>query len=145
MKIYIRAMADSPKEIATHLKNISWEIDEHIIKLLILPNCREANHWKREVARFLSRIDKLKSKNKWPKASFIRDNLAVHNDMIDELVYQVWNNLSEDNKRYLKIGTIKQCIEVYQSWIATELSKNGAIEYVKIYDKLDEIVESTYE
>ena len=145
MKIYIRAMADSPKEIAAHLKNISWEIDEHIIKLLILPNCREANHWKREVARFLSRIDKLKSKNKWPKASFIRDNLAVHNDMIDELVYQVWNNLSEANKRYLKIGTIKQCIEVYQSWIATELSKNGAIEYVKIYDKLDEIIESTYE
>lgn len=68
---YIKGMSEEQKNIARKLKDCSWEIDRHIIKLLFLPDCQESNHWKREIARFLSAVDKLKGKNKWPKSSFI--------------------------------------------------------------------------
>lgn len=65
---------------------------------------------------------------------------TTHNDVMDESAYQVWHDLKEPDKRYLKISTIQSAIEDYQQWISEELSKNGVVKYDDIYNKLEEII-----
>ena len=143
MYIYIRSMSEAQSRIYDKLTEISWKIDEHIVKLLLLPDCQEANRWKREIARFLDHIDKLKGKNKYPDAKFIKKCLSTHNDAIDALLYGVSGNLSETNQRLISEEDVLAALETYQNWLAVELSEHGAIRYFDAYQVLDDIVDRT--
>ena len=143
MHIYIRSMSEAQSRIYDKLTELSWKIDEHIVKLLLLPDCQDANHWKREIARFLDHVDKLKGKNKYPDAKFIKKCLSTHNDAADALLYSVSGNLSDTNQRLISEEDIHKALDTYQNWLAAELSAHGAIRYFDAYQVLDEIVDQT--
>jgi len=144
MKLYIRSMSESQCRIYDKLADRSWEIDKHIVKLLLLPDCQDANHWKREIVRFVDHVNKLSGNNKWPDAKFLKKCLSTHNDAVDALLYTVSGNLKEANQRDISEEDVRIAIEAYQDWLARELSTHGAIRYDDAYAVLDEIIDNSY-
>lgn len=140
MKIYIFAMSEYQKEIYRKLTSASEQIDEHIIRLLLFPNCRYQEHWKDEIYAFLSRIERLKGKNKWPKAKFIKEALEVHNDILQSYIYFVTDVESQFTPVNVELDVIESAINEYQDWISEELSKNGYVRLSEVHTKLDEIL-----
>lgn len=140
MFIYIRSMSEAQSRIYDKLAEHSWGIDEHLIKLLLLPNCKEAEHWKREIVKFVDRVDKLKGKNRYPSAKFIKKCLSVHNDMTSDLLRKVRSELKEPNKRPVTSDEVSCVLEQYQDWLASELSAHGLIDYDSAYEVIDEII-----
>ena len=143
MYIYIRSMSEAQSKIYDKLTDASWRVDQHIVKLLLLPDCQEANHWKREIARFIDHTSKLQRTNKWPTAKFIKKCLSTHNDMVDVLLRQVSNSLKEANKRTISEEDVLRALNAYQDWLASQLSARGAIDYDDAYEVLDRIVDQT--
>lgn len=143
MYFYIRAMSESQSRIYDKLTEQSWKVDEHIVKLLLLPDCQEANHWKREIASFIDHVNKIKNTNKWPDAKFLKKCLSTHNDAADALLYKVSGDLTDANQRLISEEDIVEALEAYQDWLSRELSLHGAIHYSDAYSVLDEIVDRT--
>lgn len=143
MHIYIRSMSEAQSQIYSELTQKSWKVDEHIIKLLLLPDCPEANHWKREIARFIDSVDRLKGKNRFPDAKFIKKCISTHNDCIDAFLYKISGQLHEETQRQLSEDVILHALDTYQNWLASELSSHGSIRYFDAYQVLDDIIEQT--
>ena len=133
-------MSEYQKEIYRKLTSASEQIDKHIVRLLIFPNCRYEKHWKDEIFAFLSDINKLKGKNKWPKAKFIKDALAVHNDILQSYIYFVTDVESQFTPVNVELDVIESAVEDYQDWIAAELSTKGYVRLSEVHTKLDEIL-----
>lgn len=140
MKMYIFAMSEYKKEIYRKLTSASEQINEHIIRLLLFPHCKYENHWKNEIYSFLFRIDRLKGKNKWPSAKFIKEALAVHNDILQNYVLPVIEQESEFTAANIPLSTIEAAINEYQDWLADNLSKSGIVSLADVHTKLDEIL-----
>ena len=127
MYIYIRSMSERQSEIHREISAASKQIDMHIIRLMLYPNSSYRDHWMHEIWSFLFEVDKLKGKNKYPKAKFIKDALAAHNDVIDNYKEIVEDLEGELTERDISTEYIIQVIEKYQDWLANELSTHGKV------------------
>lgn len=143
MYIYIRSMSEAQSKIYDRLTTLSWKMDEHIVKLLLLPDCQEANHWKREIVRFLYHMDRLKGKNKYPSAKFIKKCISTHNDTAEAMLQLVSSELKDANKRPISEEDVVYALDTYQNWLAEELSSRGIIDFDEAYAVLDRIVDQT--
>ena len=140
MYMYIRAMSEDQKSIQSELKSHSEQLDEHIIRLMLYPTSEYVPHWKQEIWNFLHRVDKLKGKNKFPKAQFILDSISTHNDMIEELRGLVEDLESELTPVKIDTQNIIAVLEAYQKWISEKLSVQGVVRQSEVYAKLDELM-----
>lgn len=140
MKVYIRAFSSRRNEIRQELRNISKEIDKHIIKLLIYPNNSLVDHWKHEIWTFQNDIDRLKGTNKYPSSQFIFDALSVHNDIVGNLVLIVKETEYKLDSQDISEGAAAAALEEYQKWLADNLSKYGIVRHKDVENKLDEIM-----
>lgn len=140
MYIYIRAMSEDQKSIQSELKSHSEQLDEHIIRLMLYPDSEYVPHWKQEIWNFLHKVDKLKGKNKFPKASFIQKSISTHNDMIEEFRGLVEDIESELTPVEIDTQTIIAVLEAYQKWISEKLSAQGVVKRSEVYAKLDELM-----
>ena len=120
-------MSKSQQKIYDEIEHASKQIDKHIIRLLLYPDAQEQNHWMNEIISFLSDVDLLKGKNKWPSKKLILKALQTHNDILDTYRWQVQDVEDELSARNVNPSVILRSIEKYQDWLATELSTNGAI------------------
>ena len=143
MYIYIKSMSEHQSEIYRNLTSVSRQINLHIIKILLYPNCEYVDHWMHEIWSFLFDVDKQRNTKKWPKESFLKKSLSTHNDLIEQYVDIVIDEESFLEPRELDYNEIKRCIEDYYSWVAEELSKNGRIRQSETKTKLKEILDST--
>ena len=139
MYIYIRSMSEKQSEIYRKLTSASDQINLHIVKLLMFPNCSYVDHWMHEIWSFLFKVDKLKSNNKWPKQSFIKNALAVHNDIINTYIVIAPDEEENLDPKEVSISYALQCIEEYQDWISEKLSSEGVVRQVEVKSKLREI------
>lgn len=142
MKIYIRAMSEERSAIKSELSKASDQLNMHLIKVMLYPDADCLNHWKGEIYAFLHKVDKLKGKNKWPKADFIKQCISTHNDMIEQYVILVEDEEYELTPRSINIRTLELAIDDYDNWIADELSNHGVVKRSDVYRKIDELVES---
>lgn len=127
MKIYIRSMSEYQSKIYDNLVSASNQVNMHLIRLLLYPDSRFVDHWMHEIWSFLYRVDKLKGSNKYPKAKFIRNALAVHNDTVENYIAVVKDLESELEPADVNIEDVIKLIEQYQAWIAEQLSKQGVV------------------
>lgn len=127
MKIYIRSMSEYQSKIYDNLVSASNQVNMHLIRLLLYPDSRFVDHWMHEIWSFLYRVDKLKGINKYPKAKFIRNALAVHNDTVENYIAVVKDLESELEPADVNIEDVIKLIEQYQAWIAEQLSKQGVV------------------
>lgn len=139
MYIYIRAMSEAQSKIYDKISSVANQIDMHIMKILFYPDSEYVDHWMHEIWSFLSMVGKLKGSNKYPKASFIKKSLAVYNDMIDVMMELVLDEESDLAPLDVTPQEIKQCLNEYQNWLASELSAHGAVRQSDVKSKLKEI------
>lgn len=139
MYIYIRSMSEAQTEIYRDIRNASDKITEHILKILMYPDSPYVDHWMHEIWAFLHIVKKLKGRNKWPKASFIKKALSTGNDMIPQFIMLVTDEESELDPIWVDSNDALKCIEQYQDWLASELSSSGIVVQSSVKSKLKEI------
>lgn len=140
MKLYIRGFSQYRDKIYDKLSDCSEQLDEHIIRLLLYPGNHYTEHWMHEVWAFLHTVDKLKGKNRYPKADFIYNALACHNDILHHFVKSVKTKESQYDPISISIENITDAVEEYQKWAANLLSSEGYIDYDDVQSKLNEIM-----
>ena len=138
MFIYIRSMSENQTEIYRDLTSAGDQINLHILKILMFPDCKFVDHWMHEIWSFLFRVKKLKSKNKWPKEEFIRKAISTTNDMIEQLMIVVEDEESDLTPCKVDPSDALKCIENYQNWISHELSTKGVVKQSDVKTKLSE-------
>lgn len=139
MYIYIRSMSEAQTEIYRDIRDASDQITMHLLKILMFPSSTYVDHWMHEVWSFLFKVKRLKGKNRWPKASFIKKAMSTSNDMLPQLMYVVADLESESDPIWISDSEALRCVEAYQDWLASELSAHGAVRQSDVKSKLKEI------
>ena len=139
MYIYIRSMSEAQSKVYDKLSAASDQILLHIAKLMLFPDSAYTDHWMHEIWAFLSRVEKLKGKNKWPKASFIRKSLSTHNDMIEVYIPLAADDEEDLEPVDLTARELLQAVESYIDWISAELSTYGYVQQSAVKRKLSEV------
>ena len=128
MKIYVKCMGKSKKDIIEDLDNKSVELIRHLIKILLYQDRGNLDHWSKELYGFLPSIPSLKGKNKYPSKDLSLSGLwgrsqnRIHRmitGMKKDYIYDPYP-VSEDE--------IRDYVYKYLSWIAEELSIYGVLE-----------------
>ena len=137
---------DIERQLTTNTKNII----EHIIKLMLMTNNDSYNHWKKEIANFLSDIDKIKGSNKFPskkqlmnwtyykQKDLLSDNIRMKGK-INNIVkyYDIVSDIS--TIQYIS-NIINEFCFLYFDWLTDILSKQGYVNFTDIYNKLDNLM-----
>lgn len=149
MKIYITAQALQKNEIMQNIHRKTLVIVEHMLKLIVMPDNSARNHWQGEIAGQLNRVTTLKNTKKFPSSSNLlkwtyydnEDSITDSRWIESELdnIYDEYGVEYDGNVQQL-IENLKNICYEYFSWLADQLSQNGAIRNRDIYKKLDELV-----
>ena len=128
MKLYIKCMGMSRKDILEDLDNKSIELVRHLIKIVVYQDRGNLDHWSKELYGFLPSIPSLKGKNRFPDKRTILSGLwdrtqqRIHTmltGMIKDYVYTPYD-VSEDE--------VRDYVYRYLEWVAEELSTYGVME-----------------
>lgn len=143
MKIYVKASAMKKKDLADDLQDVTIPIIQHLLKLYLFPNAEEKMHWRREVAKLLRGVPKLKAKHKRPSANFIFENTYLMfsyriKEFVDDVIADEYT-LTPDNYKFQNIDWAVNIIEEYFDWLSNQLSTYGVITLPTIYSKLEEL------
>lgn len=139
MKVYISAMGASRSVIENQLVNASNPLTEHLIKLYLFPNSEYADHWRQEIYGFLSRVPKLKSRNKYPESDFIFDCISVYLDQADELLQYVSEEYEALVPERSDANELEKILTDYFNWLSDILSTEGRVHSSAVYSKLSEL------
>lgn len=71
MKIYIRCVGKSRKDIIEDLDSKSIPLVEHLIKIILFQHRGNLKHWCDEVGGFIHKVPTLKHSNKFTDYNFI--------------------------------------------------------------------------
>ena len=151
VRLFVTELADSKRDLERSLKPITKQIIQHLFKLYLMPDNINRNHWKREIANFLSDVPRLVGNNKFPTSKqlyvwtynkwwdVITDTnymKVMVQDILDE-----YSDINEIRKTYPQIcEEFNSICETYFKWLCEKLSKNGIVARTDIYNKIDELV-----
>lgn len=146
IKLFVTEFAERKQNIEKELSSHSVQIIENILKLMIMSNHSAYNHWKKEIATHLNKIDSLKGSHKFPtKSQIIKWTYDKHKEWLQDknwLTIFMYNIESEYNyKSEITIDNLFKFADSitskYFTWLAEELSKHGIVSNNSIYVKLD--------
>lgn len=128
MKIYIRCMGKSRKDIIEDLDSKSIPLIEHLIKIILYQRRGNLTHWIDEVFGFIPRVDKLKGKNKFPDAKTIYHAMWDMNQLNLDRTVKYVERICKDYEPYtISIQDIESFVTSYLKWLAIELSEYGRV------------------
>lgn len=128
MKLYIKCMGMSRRNIIEDLDNKSIELVRHLIKIILYQDRGNLDHWSKELYEFLPSIPNLKGKNRFPDKNTIlsglwdRTQTRIHrmiSGLIRDYVYKPY-----DVSEY----EVRDYVYRYLKWVAEELSAYGVME-----------------
>lgn len=136
----ILCFAETKKEVARELKKESENLYEHLIKVWMFPNSQSQNHWKTEIGtKFLTKVDKLKNKKKYPTSKFIIENTwDVWEDALIDRIPSILARIDEVPLT-LDYSIVYDAIHGYIFWASDTLSQKGVLNPNDCYDKIEEI------
>lgn len=136
MKKYIYAMSKSKRDVSADLEQGCDELILHLIKLRMYPDAQECNHWRKEVAEKLHRVDSFKGSHKLPNVAFIMQNtFDVHEHRIPKYIHIAEVDYDYDSVSFDR-GILIDDIRDYFEWVANELQADGRIAYADIITHL---------
>lgn len=149
MKLYIKAMSETKREVERKLRERADEVLEHIMKLVLMPDHPARNHWRKEIAMQLCTVHRFKGSNKYPSEQQIFD--WTYGAWADELHDPGWmhnmmrricKDYAVDSPYTLKEFSVKvnSLCKRYFAFVAQHLSNGRAIPAATIYAFLDEIM-----
>ena len=132
---FIQGMSKTDSAIRERLESDALQLDRHLVKLILYPDAQERMHWAKEIWNFVNIVDKRKSNNKYPKEQFNYNALSCHNDILDNIVWQVKCEMKRQPKPYHDQYILRK-VESYQAWLAKKLSTQGAVNSDQVYKAL---------
>jgi hypothetical protein len=134
---YIYGFADTPKEIERSLMDKAGNIIDHLLYIILAPNTSTVNHWAHEIYAFISRVPKLKGKNKYPSAEQLyawtylkwRDSFIDNDTTMLRIIQaaQQEENIPGDFDIDIVRNNLDYACTEYFTWLCVELSANGRI------------------
>ena len=149
MKIYINAMAEQKKEIERSLSPKTDMIIEHMLYLCLAPNCTTVNHWMDEIYSFISKIDKLKGKNRFPSARMIyewtygkKQDLVKDTRWLSVMIEDAKDkeNITDDFDVQDVMNDLDAMCRFYFQWLSEELASVGAVSRKSVHQKLKALI-----
>ena len=132
-------MSDELKHVRDKIRDAAGNMDVHLVKLALFPDCEAVDHWRSEVYAFLWRVPKVKNNKKYPKVQVIMDGLSVFEDTVDdeiELVKGEYPNLSPVS---LNPKELQKMIRNYHLWLASELHNKGYVKTQQVIEVLKKL------
>lgn len=127
MKIYIRSMGLSRKDIIENLDNDVTQIIRHLIKIYIYRDRGNLTHWSRELYKYIPAIPNLKGKNKFPNAQTILSGLWDRSQKrIPRIILGVLEDYDYQPYDY-NLENVRNYVYRYLEWMAQELSAYGVL------------------
>lgn len=145
MMIYINAMAEQKKEIERSLSPKTDMIIEHMLYLCLAPNCTTVSHWMDEIYSFISKIDKLKGKNRFPSARMIyewtygkKQDLVKDTRWLSVMIEDAKDkeNIADDFDVQDVMNYLDAMCRFYFQWLSEELASVGAVSRKSVREKL---------
>lgn len=145
MKIYINAMAEQKKEIERSLSPKTDMIIEHMLYLCLAPNCTTVSHWMDDIYSFISKIDKLKGKNRFPSARMIyewtyskKQDLVKDTRWLSVMIEDAKDkeNITDDFDVQDVMNDLDAMCMFYFQWLSEELASVGAVSRKSVHQKL---------
>lgn len=145
MKIYINAMAEQKKEIERSLSPKTDMIIEYMLYLCLTPNCTTVSHWMDEIYSFISKIDKLKGKNRFPSARMIyewtyskKQDLVKDTRWLSAMIEDAKDkeNITDDFDVQDVMNDLDAMCRFYFQWLSEELASVGAVSRKSVREKL---------
>lgn len=145
MKIYINAMAEQKKEIERSLSPKTDMIIEHMLYLCLAPTCTTVSHWMDEIYSFISKIDKLKGKNRFPSARMIyewtygkKQDLVKDTRWLSVMIDDARDkeNITDDFDVQDVMNDLDTMCMFYFQWLSEELASVGAVSRKSVREKL---------
>lgn len=149
MKIYINAMAEQKKEIERSLSPKTDMIIEHMLYLCLAPNCTTVSHWMDEIYSFISKIDKLKGKNRFPSARMIyewtygkKQDLVKDTRWLSVMIEDAKDkeNITDDFDVQDVMNDLDAMCRFYFQWLSEELASVGAVSRKSVHQKLKALI-----
>lgn len=150
MKIYISAFAEKQKEIERMLSDKTEMVITHILYIIMAPQSETVNHWCQEIFSFISKVDLLKGKNRYPSAKNIyswtygkKQDTITHD--VARVKIKIRNAISKEHfKGEYDANTIADKLdnacEKYFSWLADQLSRYGEVASDDVEEVLKKLV-----
>lgn len=139
MKIYVTANAEKRSEISKYLKSQTRQVIIHLLKIFLFPHNQSMHHWCTEVTSFLTDIDVLKGKHKFPDKNFIlRNTWEYKEDCIKPYAETLIRQRFYGEPECL-VEEVYDKIFQYFNWLAERLSTDGFVDSTAVYKKLNEL------
>ena len=140
MFIYIRSMSEARSKVHDQIASVAYEMDRHIMKLMLYPDTEYVEHWEKEIAGFLNHVPKMKGSNKYPSAKFIIDAVSIYEDAIEDMLPVLKEDYSRLHAADVTLADIEHVIAQYHKWLSTALAEKGQVSQVAIINKLHELI-----
>lgn len=140
MYIYIRSMSEARSKIHDQIASVAYEIDRHIMKLMLYPDTEYVEHWEKEIAGFLNHVPKMKGSNKYPSSRFILDAIGIYEDALDDMLPVLKEDYSMLHAVDLSLSDIEHVICQYHRWLSSVLAEKGQVSQVAVINKLHELL-----
>lgn len=137
MKVCIRSMSMSKKDIGAKIEDGTQTIIIHLIKLWLYPHSESKHHWRKEIASALFNVPTMKGRSKHPSSKFILDNTwNIHSNLYESYLDYVLVDYGDSDADTSKL---RDHIEMYFRWLADELSANLIVPHKRIYSELEKL------
>lgn len=145
MKIYIKCMSKSKKDIWADLDDKASPLVEHLIKIILFQHRGNLKHWCDELGGFIHKVSTFKHNNKFPDYNFIYHSIWDNESKVLDITVDNVKFLNQPYKPYdISISDIRSFCESYISWLSKELSNTGRVYVSQCRDKALDLL-SKYE
>lgn len=141
---YMREMADRLVDIKQDLRNCSENLRDHLIMLFMFRNNVNVNHWKNEVYGACHSVSKAKHNHKYPKSSFIYQELwGYYEDGFYDKCYSHVESLEDKENLVAPLfepTVMYHFLDSYFVWLSKSLSARGEVSSKEIKSKIDALL-----
>ena len=132
-------MSDELMQIRNKVRDAASQLDEHLIKLVLFPNCDSKLHWRAEIHSCLNKVARVKGSNKFPKYKVLREGLSVYEDMVPEIMQVIKDDYDSLTPSDISSQQVLDCVVRYHDWLAKQLSQHGAVSSKQIFAELESL------
>jgi hypothetical protein len=123
-------MAFERKDAIRKLDNLSYEVSQHLLKLIVFNNSNNFDHWLGELNGWLNQIDdiRLKPNNKklreedYLKA--LKEFYLENEDQVTKMIQKLKNKYKDEQVIYDEPSFVFNKTETILNWVCKSLSKD---------------------
>lgn len=136
-------------DMQSQLSSMPTKLITHLMKIYLMPNHTNRNHWKDEIYTFINNVSKLKGTHEYPTPKQIYD--WIYKTMQDCFTDSAWfdvfiTNMCDSYNIQLRGPSIKYLddfdtiCESYFKWLANILGIVGIVKRSAVFAQIDKLI-----